>query len=210
MKQEIKLIVESTDLPTCEPGFTDQGYLSLNTRTKIVVPNRNVEFLDHLIAAATALAASIRKTQEPLGEFLSTTYQHPGTWLPGDTVEGKYEWTRRSNGDWKREDDSYGFLTDENVGDFLVDPGPAGFRITHLVPRPVTQEPTTQPAELQHPGTWLPGDRVVDWDNEAWTRGRYEWRAERYPSSWRDEYVDGHLRQGRVRITHLVPRSEVA
>lgn len=135
MKQETKLIVESTDLPTYEPGFTDQGYLSLNTHTKIVVPNQNVEFLDHLIAAATALAASIRKTQEPVTQ--PAELQHPGTWLPGDQVQepDKTIWTRDNEGKWRYRGSQVGFLRDRNVDLFLAPGHRSKMRIVRLAER---------------------------------------------------------------------------
>ena len=60
--------------------------------------------------------------------------------------------------------------------------------------------------ELQHPGTWLPGDQVEFWDGEEWERRLHRWRnAEGYRFA-DDKTVDSWLGDD-ARIHHLVPRT---
>lgn len=67
--------------------------------------------------------------------------------------------------------------------------------------------------ELQHPGTWLPGDRLTDPKENLWERGSEgKWPA---PKGMEfgyltDSNVDWLVKIGELTITHLVPRSEVA
>lgn len=70
-----------------------------------------------------------------------------------------------------------------------------------------------EPAGLQHPGTWLPGDRIVDHEGDVHTRradGNWEFfdRYSRRPViCWEDGFVDQEVGAKRSSITHLVPRT---
>lgn len=70
-------------------------------------------------------------------------------------------------------------------------------------------ESVTESAELQHPGTWLPGDRLQDREGDEWVRdetGHWTYDAER-SSEWIDTNIDRYIRDyDFFRITHLVPR----
>lgn len=68
----------------------------------------------------------------------------------------------------------------------------------------------SEPVELQHPGKWLPGDQVQG--TYTWTRGDYRWTANVDGQGVaRDKDVDVWVSSHHpIRITHLVPRSEVA
>lgn len=67
-----------------------------------------------------------------------------------------------------------------------------------------------EPAELQHPGTWLPGDQI-DWDGTPWTR-HYQrtWTGASGAVKLGDTSINNLLRSDDARITHLVPREQVS
>lgn len=73
-------------------------------------------------------------------------------------------------------------------------------------------ESVTESAELQHPGTWLPGDQFVDSDGDLFERepdGLWRWDGGSHVRD--DETVDAVLEMSRTaRITHLVPRTDEA
>jgi len=66
---------------------------------------------------------------------------------------------------------------------------------------------------LPHPGTWLPGDRLIDRDGDLFDRGPESW-SWRHPherdsrGAWPDSEVDLHLEKFGGRIVHLVPRDQ--
>lgn len=69
--------------------------------------------------------------------------------------------------------------------------------------------PKPEPAELQHPGTWLPGDRLRDKEGDEWTRdtaGQWTYDADR-ASEWDDRLINRYMDQyDYFRIAHLAPR----
>lgn len=72
-----------------------------------------------------------------------------------------------------------------------------------------TDQPNNnQPPALEHPGTWLPGDKAErDWQDGSpcrLIRGEDSWRCGH--GGVTDSTVDRWHRQGDLRITHLVPR----
>lgn len=83
-------------------------------------------------------------------------------------------------------------------------------------------ESVSESTELQHPGTWLPGDRFIDDDGDTWTRGESGWSwtdaqfgqrvVSHYDDAGLDEDYFGVDRTPKpgVRIIHLVPRENGA
>ena len=66
----------------------------------------------------------------------------------------------------------------------------------------------TEPQPLQHPGTWLPGDKFVDWEGDEWVRDESVWHTETTGSLWSDVLVDSIIgNDDEAHISHLVERT---
>jgi hypothetical protein len=100
-------------------------------------------------------------------------------------------------------------LVGDNHGDYLRSLIAAASNLLSSIEPQKVEEP----AELQHPGTWLAGDRIVDHEGDVHTRradGNWEFfdRHSRRPViCWEDGFVDQEVGAKRSSITHLVPRT---
>lgn len=115
---------------TMTESFTEGGLLTLASGVDVALSDLHGDYLRSLIAQAANLLARIEPQQhEP------TELKHPGTWLPGDTIETtdsrRWVYKRVGNGEWPAYKGD-GYLIDSDVDTFVQF---SAARIIHLVPR---------------------------------------------------------------------------